>query len=159
MRIEALRMMELLRAFRPRLIASSPGVRLEPDQDIELQLFSEQVSLVTGLLDEAGLQYRPVDDTSPHCSDRHLRVYDRFQFVLTIHEDAQALEQLGRMAADGSLPEPERLSIAQLERLLPREHPCWRRCCTMRARPSIRATTYRPACPPWMALLRRGRPG
>src|SRR4030081_2989520 len=59
MRLEALRLMRLLRAFRPRLIGSVMTGHVRKGSDIDLHLFSDNPGLVTALLDQAGCQDDP----------------------------------------------------------------------------------------------------
>src|SRR5437588_6721769 len=51
MRLEALRLMRLLRAFRPRLIGSVMTGHVRKGSDIDLHVFADQVGLVTDLLE------------------------------------------------------------------------------------------------------------
>src|SRR5882762_6249747 len=57
MRLEALRLMRLLRAFRPRLIGSVMTGHTRKGSDIDLHLFSDHLEPVTAALEEEGLQY------------------------------------------------------------------------------------------------------
>src|SRR5882724_10997193 len=57
MRIEALRLMRLLRTFRPRLIGSVMTGHVRKGSDIDLHVFTDSVGLVTDLLDSDGIQY------------------------------------------------------------------------------------------------------
>src|SRR6266849_1095488 len=57
MRLEALRLMRLLRAFRPRLIGSVMTGHVRKGSDIDLHLFSDSVGLITDLLEQEGYQY------------------------------------------------------------------------------------------------------
>src|SRR6266568_7011536 len=57
MRLEALRLMRLLRAFKPRLIGSVMTGHVRKGSDIDLHVFSDSAGLVTDLLEQEGLQY------------------------------------------------------------------------------------------------------
>src|SRR5262249_62426256 len=57
MRLEALRLMRLLRSFRPRLIGSVMTGHVRKGSDIDLHVFSDSAGLVTDLLEQEGLQY------------------------------------------------------------------------------------------------------
>src|SRR5437764_12216207 len=57
MRLEALRLMRLLRVFRPRLIGSVMTGHVRKGSDIDLHIFTDSVGLVTDLLDQEGVQY------------------------------------------------------------------------------------------------------
>src|SRR5919201_6511650 len=50
MRLQALRMMRLLRAFRPRLIGSVMTGHVRQGSDIDLHVFCNSIDLVTGVL-------------------------------------------------------------------------------------------------------------
>ena len=57
MRLEALRMMRLLRPFRPRLIGSVMTGHIRHGSDIDLHVFSDSVSAITSILDAEGLAH------------------------------------------------------------------------------------------------------
>src|SRR5438105_11697929 len=57
MRLEALRMMRLLRRFKPRLIGSVMTGHVRKGSDIDLHLFCDSVSLITELLEQEGCQF------------------------------------------------------------------------------------------------------
>ena len=57
MRLEALRVMRILRAFRPRLIGSTLTGHVRRGSDIDLHLFSDSIEAVAGVLDEEGFSY------------------------------------------------------------------------------------------------------
>src|SRR5919206_2506336 len=57
MRLEALRLMRLLRAFRPRLIGSVMTGHVRKGSDIDLHVFCDAPALITDLLEQAGCQF------------------------------------------------------------------------------------------------------
>src|SRR5262245_55232422 len=57
MRVEALRMMRILRAFRPRLIGSTLTGHVRRGSDIDLHLFSDSIEAVRGALEREGVVY------------------------------------------------------------------------------------------------------
>src|SRR5437762_7593983 len=57
MRLAALRLMRLLRAFKPRLIGSVMTGHVRQGSDIDLHLFTDSVALVTQLLEGEGYQF------------------------------------------------------------------------------------------------------
>src|SRR5438094_10093097 len=57
MRLEALRLMRLLRAFRPRLIGSVMTGHVRKGSDIDIHVFTDSVGLVTDLLEKDGRQF------------------------------------------------------------------------------------------------------
>src|SRR5881227_1003475 len=57
MRLAALHMMRLLRAFRPRLIGSVMTGHVRKGSDIDLHVFCDSPALLTDVLEQAGCQY------------------------------------------------------------------------------------------------------
>src|SRR6266852_6455860 len=57
MRLEALRLMRLLRAFRPRLIGSVMTGHVRKGSDIDIHVFCDHPSLLTELLEQEGCRY------------------------------------------------------------------------------------------------------
>src|SRR6266852_6585188 len=57
MRLEALRLMRLLRAFRPRLIGSVMTGHIRKGSDIDIHVFCDHPSLLTELLEQEGCRY------------------------------------------------------------------------------------------------------
>src|SRR5215510_2536864 len=57
MRLQALRLMRLLRPFRPRLIGSVMTGHVRKGSDIDLHVFCDSPALVADLLDQAGCQF------------------------------------------------------------------------------------------------------
>src|SRR5262249_14872366 len=57
MRFEALRLMRLLRAFRPRLIGSVMTGHVRKGSDIDIHVFSDSPNLIADLLQQEGYQY------------------------------------------------------------------------------------------------------
>src|SRR6202521_3168747 len=57
MRLAALRLMRLLRPFRPRLIGSVMTGHVRKGSDIDLHLFCDSPALITDLLEQEGYQY------------------------------------------------------------------------------------------------------
>lgn len=124
MRLEALRMMRLLRPFRPRLIGSVMTGHVRKGSDIDLHVFCDSAALVADLLDQAGCQYDlERKQVTKHGESRlftHIHVHDRFNFELTIYPEDKA-HYVFRSSITGKAI--ERASIAELEELLQREYP------------------------------------
>src|SRR5881409_3773687 len=57
MRLEALRLMRLLRAFRPRLIGSVMTGHVRKGSDIDIHVFADSAGLITHLLENEGYQF------------------------------------------------------------------------------------------------------
>src|SRR5438309_5919336 len=87
MRVEALRMMRILRPFRPRLIGSVMTGHVRKGSDIDLHLFCDNVGLITDLLEQEGCQFDlERKQVVKHGEARiftHIHVHDRFTFELT----------------------------------------------------------------------------
>src|SRR5215471_9293633 len=124
MRVEALRMMRILRPFRPRLIGSVMTGHVRKGSDIDLHLFTDSVGLVTDLLEQEGYQYDVErKQVVKHGEARvftHVHVHDRFNFELTIYPEDKA-HYVFRSSITGKAI--ERASIRELEDLLAREYP------------------------------------
>lgn len=124
MRLEALRLMRLLRAFRPRLIGSVMTGHVRKGSDIDLHLFTDSVALVAEILSQEGLQFDVErKQILKHNEARvftHVHVYDRFPFELTIYAEDKA-HYVFRSSITGKAI--ERASIRELEELLAVEYP------------------------------------
>src|SRR6266699_223070 len=124
MRLEALRLMRLLRPFRPRLIGSVMTGHVRRGSDIDLHVFCDAPALVTDLLEQAGCQYDlERKQVVKHGEARvftHIHVHDRFNFELTVYPEDKA-HYVFKSSITGKAI--ERASIAELEELLAREYP------------------------------------
>jgi hypothetical protein len=124
MRLEALRMMRLLRAFRPRLIGSVMTGHVRKGSDIDLHVFCDSPALLTDLLEQQGVQYDlERKQVLKHGESRvftHIHVHDRFNFELTVYPEDKA-HYVFKSSITGKAI--ERASIAELEDLLAREYP------------------------------------
>ena len=124
MRLEALRMMRLLRQFRPRLIGSVMTGHVRKGSDIDLHLFSDSAALITDLLERAGCQYDlERKQVVKHGEARvftHIHIPDRFHFELTVYPEDKA-HYVFKSSITGKAI--ERASIRELEELMAREYP------------------------------------
>src|SRR5436305_2064297 len=124
MRLEALRMMRLLRAFRPRLIGSVMTGHVRKGSDIDLHVFCDSPALLTDVLEQAGCQYDlERKQVVKHGESRvftHVHVHDRFNFELTVYPEDKA-HYVFKSSITGKAI--ERASIRELEELLAREYP------------------------------------
>jgi HD domain len=124
MRLEALRMMRLLRPFRPRLIGSVMTGHVRKGSDIDLHVFTDTVGLVTDLLERDGCQFdverKQVVKHNEARVFTHIHVYDRFNFELTVYPEDKAHYVFRSSVTGGPI---ERASIRELEELLAREYP------------------------------------
>src|SRR3954453_3182354 len=84
MRLEALRLMRLLRAFRPRLIGSVMTGHVRKGSDIDLHVFCDSANSVADLLEQEGLDCElERKQVVKHGEARvftHIHVRDRFPF-------------------------------------------------------------------------------
>src|ERR1700756_5732812 len=124
MRLEALRLMRILRPFRPRLIGSVMTGHVRKGSDIDLHVFCNAAALVTDLLEQAGCQYDlERKQVIKHGESRvftHVHVHDRFNFELTVYPEDKA-HYVFRSSITGKAI--ERASVRELEELLAREYP------------------------------------
>src|SRR5262245_37395061 len=124
MRLAALRMMRLLRPFRPRLIGSVMTGHVRKGSDIDLHVFTSSAALVTDVLAKEGYQYDVErKQIVKHQEARiftHIHVYDRFNYELTVYA-----EDLAHYVFKSSITGKaiERASIHELEELMAREYP------------------------------------
>ncbi|HKI30556.1 MAG TPA: HD domain-containing protein [Gemmataceae bacterium] len=124
MRLEALRLMRLLRQFRPRLIGSVMTGHVRKGSDIDIHLFSDSVGLITDLLEQEGCQHDVErKQVVKHGESRvftHIHVPGRFNVELTVYAEDKA-HYVFKSSITGKAI--ERASIRELEELLQREYP------------------------------------
>ena len=124
MRLAALRLMRLLRPFRPRLIGSVMTGHVRKGSDIDLHVFSDSPALVCDLLEGEGLQYDVErKQVVKHGEGRiftHVHVFDRFNFELTVYAEDKA-HYVFKSSITGKAI--ERASIRELEEFLAAEYP------------------------------------
>ena len=124
MRLDALRMMRLLAAYRPRLIGSVMTGHVRKGSDIDLHIFSDSVGLVTDLLEQEGLSYdverKQIVKYGEGRIFTHIHVHDRFTFELTVY----AADKAHYVFKSSITGKPiVRASIAELEAFLHAEYP------------------------------------
>jgi len=124
MRIEALRLMRLLRPFRPRLIGSTLTGHVRRGSDIDLHVFSDSTEAVSSVLEGEGidhsLQRKRVRKEGVEQTFTHIHIEDRFPVELTIYPAGKA-HYVFKSSITGKAI--ERASIAELEQFLDREYP------------------------------------
>jgi len=124
MRVEALRMMRVLRSFRPRLIGSTLTGHIRRGSDVDLHVFSDSLESVCAALESEGLSYevqrKRVRKHGEERSYTHVHVAERYEFELTIYPSNMA-HYVFKSSITGKAI--ERASIAELEQLLEREYP------------------------------------
>ena len=124
MRVGALRMMRILRPFRPRLIGSTLTGHVRAGSDIDLHVFSNSVEAVCGVLEAEGLVFdverKRVRKQGEERMFTHIRLFDEFPFELTVYAADQAHYVFRSSITGGPI---ERASIAELEQSLAEEYP------------------------------------
>src|SRR5262245_6592309 len=124
MRLDALKLMRRLRQFKPRLIGSVMTGHVRQGSDIDIHLFTDSVTLVTGVLENEGYQFDVErKQVVKHDEARvftHVHVYDRFNYELTVYPEDKA-HYVFRSSITGK--PIERASIRELEELLNQEYP------------------------------------
>jgi hypothetical protein len=124
MRLEALKLMRVLRRFRPRLIGSVMTGHVRKGSDIDVHVFCDGVELLTGLLENDGYQFDVErKQVVKHGEARvftHVHVRDRFDFELTVYPEDKA-HYVFKSSITGK--PIERASIRELEELIAREYP------------------------------------
>jgi predicted nucleotidyltransferase len=124
MRLEALRLMRVVRVFRPRLIGSVMTGHIRKGSDIDIHVFCDSPGLLTDLLEQEGFQYdlerKQVVKHNEARVFTHIHIVDRFNYELTVYAEDKA-HYVFRSSITGKAI--ERASIRELEELLVREYP------------------------------------
>ncbi len=123
MRFEALRMMRLLRRYRPRLTGEVLSGHARDDSEIEIHVFGDADADVAAELTEQGLPYRLEHRAElrrgQHYETVHVHAEDRYRFRLVVHPEMSAREAARRSAADDKC---QWASIRDVEELLARDY-------------------------------------
>lgn len=124
MRLAALRMMQLLKQFRPRLIGSVLTGHIRQGSDIDLHVFSDSAEAVGIVLQDEGFVFDiERKQVRKHGEERvytHIHVQDSHPIEITVY--AANLVSYGfKSSITGKAI--ERASIAELEQFLAREYP------------------------------------
>jgi hypothetical protein len=124
MRLEALRMMRILANFSPRLIGSVLTGHIRHGSDIDIHLFSDSLSAVTGALENEQIRYdidrKQVRKQGENRVYTHIHVPDRYPVELTLYAANQA-HILQKSSITGK--SIERVSIRELEQFLSETYP------------------------------------
>jgi hypothetical protein len=124
MRLEALRLMRILRPFRPRLIGSVMTGHVRKGSDIDIHVFVDAVGLLLDVLEREGFSFdverKQIVKFKETRTFTHVHIFDRFNFELTVYAEDQA-HYIFRSSIDGK--PIERASIRELEELLQHEYP------------------------------------
>jgi hypothetical protein len=124
MRVDALRLMRRLRRFRPALIGSVLTGHVRKGSDVDIHVFSDQVSTVTMVLDDAAMPYEVEHKrVVKHNEERvftHVHAAGRFNFELTIYGEDKANYRFKSSITGKAI---ERATIPELEQFLESEYP------------------------------------
>ena len=124
MRLEALRMMQILERFRPRLIGSVWTGHIRQGSDVDLHLFTDSVQAVTLVLDEHGMVYdverKRVTKQGEERIFTHVHIQGRFPFELTVYAADKAHYVFKSSITGKGI---ERASIKELEKFLVEAYP------------------------------------
>lgn len=124
MRLEALRLMRKLARFEPRLIGSVWTGHIRKGSDIDLHVFTDSLSALTGALDEHRVPYDVERKrVVKHGEERHfthIHVRDRHTYELTVYPE----DKIGYVFKSSITGQAmEKATIATLERALREEKP------------------------------------
>src|SRR5438067_2111493 len=123
MRIQALKLMRLLRAFRPRLIGSVMTGHVRKGSDIDIHVFTDSAGLITDLLEQEGYQYdlerKQVVKHNEARIFTHIHIHDRFNYELTVYPEDKA-HYVFKSSITGKAI--ERASVRELEEFLERDY-------------------------------------
>jgi hypothetical protein len=124
MRLEALKLMRRLRRFRPALIGSVFTGHIRKGSDIDIHVFSDQISAVTMVLDQAGLPYDVERKrVVKHNEERiftHIHARGKFSFELTVYSEDKSSYVFKSSITGKAI---ERATINELEQFLNQEYP------------------------------------
>jgi len=124
MRVEALRIMRLLEACRPRLIGSTLTGHVRQGSDIDIHVFPRSLEAVTGALDDEGIDYfverKRVRKHGEERTFTHVHIKDRFPVEITVYPADKAHYVFKSSITGKGI---ERASLPELEALLTHEYP------------------------------------
>lgn len=124
MRLHALRLMRVLRAFKPRLIGSVMTGHIRKGSDIDIHVFSNSPPLITDLLEQNGFQFdverKQIVKHNEARTFTHIHIFDTFNYELTVYAEDKA-HYVFKSSITGKAI--ERASIRELEELIEREYP------------------------------------
>lgn len=124
MRLDALRLMRKLARFEPRLIGSVWTGHIRKGSDIDLHVFTNSLSALTGALDDHRVPYEVERKrVVKHGEERtftHIHVRDRHEVELTVYPEDKIGYAFKSSITGRAM---EKATIATLERLLREERP------------------------------------
>ena len=124
MRVEALRVMRMLKSCKPRLIGSTLTGHIRKGSDIDVHVFAAHADLVTAALDFEGIAYEVERKrVRKHGEERlftHIHVEERFPVELTLYP----LEKLGYVFKSSITGRAiESATLGEFEVLMQQEYP------------------------------------
>jgi len=124
MRVDAFRMMTVLKRFRPALIGSTWTGHVRKGSDIDIHVFSDQIAAVTMTLDELGVSYDIENKRIiKHNEERvftHIHIPSRYNFELTVYSEDKATYCFKSSITGKAI---ERATLPELEQFLAAEYP------------------------------------
>ncbi len=124
MRVEALRIMRLLKHCKPKLIGSVLTGHVRQGSDIEIHVFAANTDAVTSVLDNEGITYDiEHKHIRKHGEERvftHIHIKDRFPIELTMYSPDKATFVFKSSVTGKAM---ERATLPELEEFLRQEYP------------------------------------
>jgi predicted HD phosphohydrolase len=124
MRMAALKVMRLLNGFNPRLIGSTLTGHVRKGSDIDIHVFSNEISAITDVLDTHGYDYRIEHKRIiKHNTERvftHVHLADKYTTELTVYA-RDLVNYPFKSSITGKTI--EKAGVAEVEALIAREHP------------------------------------
>ena len=124
MRIDAVRIMQVLERFRPKLIGSVLTGHVRTGSDIDIHVFTDSVQAVTLVLEEHGLvfdvEHKRVRKDGEETVYVHIHIQDRFPIELTVYA-ADKAHYVFKSSITGKAI--ERAGMHELLEFLSREYP------------------------------------
>ncbi len=124
MRLEALRLMRMLQAFRPKLIGSVMTGHVRKGSDVDVHVFCDSPALVVDVLDREGFQHElERKQVVKHGESRvftHVHVFGRFNVEITVYPEEKANYTFKSSITGKAM---ESATVRQLEEMLWREYP------------------------------------
>lgn len=124
MRLAGLSMLRILAAFQPRLIGSTVTGHIRKGSDIDIHVFSDDLSSVTEMLDQHHYRYDVEHKrVLKHNQERvftHVHIKAEFDYELTVYARELASYVFKSSITGQAI---ERAGIHELEELIAREHP------------------------------------
>ena len=124
MRVEALRLMRLLAALKPKIIGSTLTGHVRHGSDIDLHVFTGSVDSVAMVLDQEGMTYDIEHKrVTKHGEERiytHIHIQDRFPIELTVYSTDKVAYAFKSSITGKAI---ERATLPEFEQLLRTEYP------------------------------------